>query len=285
MHLEGAKSVYEMIPPSVRSDSGFDFLKPWFQYHYIFSQYTYPPQGSVSDIMLPESTPESSRASYISDLYKLQLTSIQIIGVLGCSTEVLHLIGCTNQLHGLLHPASIPTTATSSPGSPSHSSPCPSLLYKISQMETRLLDLTQSLHLHPGATTGILDSALILRTAELYRLAAVLYFYQTIPSTFVPIVSPDSFLRAGLDILWEMKVCSSPWPLFILACSVSGDEERIRVLKLMEESGERRRIGNYGIVIGLVKAVWKRVDLLGGERERVDWRELVEGGGFMPSFI
>lgn len=155
------------------------------------------------------------------------------------------------------------------------------------QLEERLLNLRQELVLRRGTTTGIIDSARITFTAELYRIAATLYLYQVAPATFAPAVDPQDLLYKGLDILWEMNICSSPWPLFILACSVSDDANRIRILDLMNRSGSSRRIGNYSIIIALVKAVWKRQDLIVDEKAKkeVDWRELVEEGGYMPSFI
>jgi hypothetical protein len=54
MHLQGAKSIYDTIPEAFKSSSSFEFLKPWFQYHYVFSQYTYPPQVTGSDIKPPD---------------------------------------------------------------------------------------------------------------------------------------------------------------------------------------------------------------------------------------
>ena len=206
----------------------------------------------------------------------------QIIGVLGCSAEVLHLIGCTNQLRGLQPPAS----SGSSTGSRSLS---PDLVHPhvLSHMESCLLNLQQELHVQPGSTSGNIDTARITLTAELYRIAAVLYFYQTVPTTYTPVINIQDFVHRGLNILWKIKVCSSPWPLFILACSVIADEDRIRILDLIELSGSSRRIGNYSIITGLVKAVWKRQDLATSERAKrnVDWRDLIEEGGYMPSFI
>lgn len=192
------------------------------------------------------------------------------------------MIGCINQLRGYQPRAGSGCNARSRTSSPFVRHP-----EILARMEDRLLNLQQELVIHPGTTSGTIDNTRITFTAELYRIAAVLYFYQIIPATFTPAIDPQDLLRNGLNILWEMKICSSPWPLFILACSVSDDEDRIKILDLMETSGSSRRIGNYSIIIGLVKAVWKRQDLTIDEKAKkeVDWRELVEEGGYMPSFI
>ncbi|KAJ4993613.1 C6 finger domain-containing protein [Stagonosporopsis vannaccii] len=265
MHLEGAKSVYDTIPEAVKSSVDFEFLEPWFQYHYILSQYTYPAERIDSQIALPESTVKSSK----------------IIGVLGCSTEVLRLIGCINQLRSLQLPTSPSSSSAQCP------SPPPAHADIATQIEHRLLNLRQELVIHPGSTSGTINSARITMTAELYRIAAVLYFYQTVPPTLARAIEPRDLLRSGLDLLWEMKICSSPWPLFIIGSSVTQDKDRIQILDLIETSGSSRRIGNYMIITNLLKALWKRQDLVADDKGkvRVDWRDLVEEGGYMPSFI
>jgi hypothetical protein len=286
MHLEGAKSVFDTIPEIVKSSPDFGFLKPWFQYHYIFSQYTYPPQPMECVVRLPDNTTAKGKVSlrlhcrpYMCDM---PAQPGQIVGVLGCSSEVLELIGCINQLRSHVRLAE----STSRVRSSNSSSPA-SHHEIVAQLEERLLNLRQELVLRPGATTGIIDNKRITLTAELYRIAATLYLYQVTHATFEPTVGRQYLLRQGLNILWEMKICSSPWPLFILACSVSNDSDRIRILDLMERSGSSRRIGNYSIIIALVKAVWKKQDLIVDEKaeREVDWRDLVEEGGYMPSFI
>lgn len=201
---------------------------------------------------------------------------------MGCSIEVLDVIECINQLRGyqsLIDPSCNTKNCTPAPVV-DH----PQIL---TQLEGRILGLQQELVIRPGSTSGTIDDARITFAAELYRIAALLYLYQIVPATYTPAIDSQGLLRTGLNILWEMKICSSPWPLFILACSVSDDVDRIRILDLMEASGSSRRIGNYSIIIALVKAVWKRQDLVVDEKAKreVDWRQLVEEGGYMPSFI
>lgn len=63
MHLQGAKSIYDTIPANAKFETGFEFLRPWFQYHYIFSQYTYPEHATESEIILPSATQENRKVS------------------------------------------------------------------------------------------------------------------------------------------------------------------------------------------------------------------------------
>lgn len=157
----------------------------------------------------------------------------------------------------------------------------------LARIEDRILNVQQELLVRPGSTSGLINHTRITFTAELYRIATALYFYQTIPVNFVPAANTQDIVRNGLNILWKMNICSSPWPLFILACCVTEDEDRIHILDIMETSGSSRRIGNYSIIISLVKAVWKRQDLCVDDKEKraVDWRDLIEDEGYMPSFI
>lgn len=62
MHLEGAKSLYNTIPETVKAAPGFEFLDPWFQYHYTFSQYTYLSLAMNAEIVLPCETLKGRKA-------------------------------------------------------------------------------------------------------------------------------------------------------------------------------------------------------------------------------
>ena len=71
--------MYDIIPQAVKSDVGFEFLEPWFQYHYIFSQYTRPPTADISDIVLPIKDTKSCRVCR-SNLHKVSRDYRLILG-------------------------------------------------------------------------------------------------------------------------------------------------------------------------------------------------------------
>jgi len=209
----------------------------------------------------------------------------QIVGLLGCSCELLSLIACINQLRTLR--------------SLSEATPESHLSTLGFHLRTRLLNLQQEVFIVPGEAAGTISHQRIHLTAQFYLLAAILYLYDTCPACAPPLTEqPDHTMRALPSIpflvrqcfmlLKQMDVCTSPWPLFILASNVVEDGDRIEVMRAFERGARERKVGNYEILTGLVKAIWKREDLCAdeGKESRIsDWRDLIDGEKGMPSFI
>lgn len=165
-----------------------------------------------------------------------------------------------------------------------------------------LLNLRQEIFILPDETSGHISRKRIYHTAELYRVAAMLYLYDTCPDTApssstsslsnspLPFPSVADLVRQAFMLFDQIEVCSSPWPLFVVACHITEDRDRIEMTRIFEEASQVRRVGNYDVIMGLVKTVWGRVDLRTDEgRNRTakipDWRDLVEEKTGMPSFI
>ncbi|KAF2637258.1 hypothetical protein P280DRAFT_458462 [Massarina eburnea CBS 473.64] len=264
MHLQGAKSLKSSCCKFEQEYPAFVFLNYWLEYHDVFSAYSYPAQTSseqrLSDIILPESTPATQK----------------IIGLLGCSTELLRIISCINQFRVAVTPAKNRTPP-----------PYSSTVEFVFTVRERLVDLRQEILVQPGETSGTISHTRITLTAELYRLAALLYLYRNAPSGSDTDIEVREYSKQGLVILEQMDVCTSPWPLFILACNACSDTDRIKVMRIIEEGGTERRVGNYQIIRSLVQKVWKQHDLRadGKGGGRIDWRDLIEVGSTMPSFI
>ena len=99
-------------------------------------------------------------------------------------------------------------------------------------------------------------------TAELYRIATLLYLYTVCPD-LADNMERDYRLSQSLDILQQMAVCTSPWPLFIVAGEVTTDTQRILILDILERMDSLRNIGNVFVVRRLIEAYWKQLDLNG----------------------
>jgi hypothetical protein len=68
-------------------------------------------------------------------------------------------------------------------------------------------------------------------------------------------------LNQALDILEQMTVCTSPWPLFIVAGEVTTDLQRIIILDMLGRMEKLRNIGNILVVRRLIETYWKQLDL------------------------
>jgi hypothetical protein len=129
------------------------------------------------------------------------------------------------------------------------------------------------------------DTKRTISTAELYRLGALLYLHRSILHTPLGSSKMQELVKTALQILEEIGICTSPWPLFLISCEVVSDVQRIQVLSILEAMQQRRRIGNYEMIRGVIETVWKQSDLAECSQERkrrIDWKSIVD---VRPSFI
>jgi hypothetical protein len=154
-------------------------------------------------------------------------------------------------------------------------------------IQTHLQNLKQEVHIEVGESAGTINHQRITSTAELYRIATLLYLYQVAPQQVTPEGSVQQLVRDCFEILDQMEICTSPWPLFILACNVTLDVDRQKALAILDTGRQKRRIGNYHVIKSLIQAVWKQQDLYADKKTptQVDWRTLVDATSYMPSFI
>ena len=154
-------------------------------------------------------------------------------------------------------------------------------------IHTRLRYLKQEIRISIGEEMGPIDYQRITLTAEFYRVASLLYLCELAPSQATPEKAVHGLVRDSLLLIEQMGVCTSPWPLFILACNVTSDEERLKLLAILNNMNEKRRIGNYQTIKGLIQAFWKQQDLAMDEKapKQIDWRGLLDPNSCVPSFI
>jgi hypothetical protein len=241
------------------------FFSSWFNYHETFSTYSHRNGvaliSSVSTIKLPESNIDTRK----------------IIGTLGCSAELLGLISCINQLRGFKD------TKPWSPGQPPRE-----VLDIAMRIRSQLQNLVQDVHISSEQPVAELTSHnRIIRTAEFYRIGALLYLHEITLCRTLPGTEVEGLVDDGFAVLKQLEICTSPWPLFVLACNVTSDINRLKTLQILDDMDHKRRIGNYQIIRGLIQAVWKQQDLGIDEKmpAQVDWRSLIDSKSSVPSFI
>lgn len=157
------------------------------------------------------------------------------------------------------------------------------MMWNCQGLQDRLCRLSQ--HLLP-AEHLVGDQTKMHLTAELYRIAAVLYLRAVCPSVDATNQTP-AWLSRAFEVLAGLEVCTSPWPLFVIACESQTDQHRIEILCALDRMDEDRNIGNVFVLRGLIENYWKQLDLAADEEKSrsLNWWELMNFSTAAPWFI
>lgn len=97
-------------------------------------------------------------------------------------------------------------------------------------------------------------------TAELYRLAGLLYLQRVVPAAGDE-VRRAAYLQQAFTALRTVQVATSPWPIFITACEARTEEERAQIFDVLERMDEVRNVGNVRVMHSIIETIWKQQDL------------------------
>lgn len=122
-------------------------------------------------------------------------------------------------------------------------------------------------------------------TAELYRLASLLYLQRAVP-TFGDDLRRIDYSERALEALATLGVATSPWPVFITACETQTDEQRIRILEVLDHMAEFRNVGNVYVMRGIIETTWKQQDLRDTDNKSrgMQWWLCIDSSVLVPWF-
>lgn len=153
-------------------------------------------------------------------------------------------------------------------------------------VEEKLLMLCQELS--PGevanSTPAQINAA--SATAELYRLASLLYLQRVVP-IMGDEVRRATYLQQIFTALGTLRVATSPWPVFITACEARKEEERIHIVDVLDRMDKVRNIGNVRVMRGIIEMIWKQQDLrdASDKSEAMQWWLCMESSVPAPWFV
>ena len=193
----------------------------------------------------------------------------RLLALLDCSEDLIQRNSCINQLRGQYDIDG----------------------ELVAELGERLQKLSQHVEVreeeHRQQPQVNVDKTRIRRTADLYHLAALVYFERQIRrrATKTPVI--QNLVQVALRLVSEMEVCTSPWPMFVIACEVLDDHQRLQVLKILTNMETQRRMGDISVTRMIVETLWKQQHLVLGEKGNptLDWREIVNVRDLCPSFI
>ncbi len=128
-------------------------------------------------------------------------------------------------------------------------------------IENRVTNLIQQLDPRDARQLPQQEQIRILTTAELYRIAAFLYLQRTGDCNAQNQEARSLYLEQAFKALNSLEVCTSPWPLFVIACETENDHQRIMILQTLDRMDNRRRIGNVFVLRAIIESFWKQQDL------------------------
>ncbi|TRX92038.1 hypothetical protein FHL15_007135 [Xylaria flabelliformis] len=200
-----------------------------------------------------------------------------IIGSLGCSVEVMEVISHVNKWRAM----ELSGEYTAFPDQERSNR---AIEYKA--LESKLALLTQRLDPRHEEHLSRYDRTRTLATAELYRIATFLYLHRV----GSPEPSPEiksAYLQQALQVLGSLEVCTSPWPLFVIACETENDEQRISILRTLDRMDEERHIGNVFVLRHIIESFWKQQDLQAdsGRTGSLKWWDTIDLNLNAPWFI
>ena len=152
--------------------------------------------------------------------------------------------------------------------------------------ESRIANLAQ--HLDPQADAQLPphERVRIHTTAELYRIATFLYLQRTCNAPHAE-EQRALYMDCAFKALHSLAICTSPWPLFVIACETETDEQRIEILQILDQMDDERNIGNLLVLRNIIESFWKRKDLQAdsGRSNDLKWWDVVDLQTAAPWFI
>ncbi|KAI0967365.1 fungal-specific transcription factor domain-containing protein [Xylaria arbuscula] len=265
LHLYGAQKILHQLASIHGGYLAYGFLYTWFLYHEVLGGFSQPlkqwPHGPASLQLLRDA----------------HFDTTKIIGSLGCSVEVMEVISNVNQWRAMEYHEKHGTFL----GQGNFNK---AISYK--ELENKISTLGQRLDPKQAERLSRSECIRTLATAELYRIAAFLYLYR-IGSAEASQDIKSAYVQQALQILGGLKVCTSPWPLFVIACETESDDQRISILRTLDGMDEERHIGNVFVLRHIIESFWKQQDLQAdsGRAGSLKWWDTIDLNLNAPWFI
>lgn len=170
-----------------------------------------------------------------------------MVPIAGCSLELLDLL-C--QVIDAVHERNSPENR-----SKPH-------LKVLQSLEIRLHELSQRQSGVSSSDSTENDNAIHSeQVAELYRLAALIYLYLIAKGESTS--SPDAItaITKAFELLSAVEHCERPWPLFIIGLAANTEDQRLSVLRVIEQSLALQPLGSMALADRMIRDAWVQQDL------------------------
>ncbi|KAH8431020.1 uncharacterized protein LDX57_008681 [Aspergillus melleus] len=257
-YVGGAKKILNVFPSGVSDrDGDFSILLDWVYYHDVLSRFSELHWRSEKDIAIAPacSSKYPWNAAIPSTVFNFD-TTVQLLSNL-CDAVA----------------ARPPPTA-----------PAEQLGHYIANVQIlacRIKNIPMSM---PGDESIISPKCATM--TELFQLSMLVYLNRATGCLLEPSHMTEHRIHQGLASLSQLDTCERQFPLLVLGCEARTDEERIRILDLIDRTEGSTSSRSLFLVKTLIKSIWVQDDLAGGQLDYMEkLSSLISCCNIMPTFV
>ncbi|KAJ5753210.1 fungal-specific transcription factor domain-containing protein [Penicillium odoratum] len=232
-----------------------DFLVLWVHYHDILGKFTSrhwkvqsAENASLFKVPGMASTLVSSVANESVGIeifcgVKFELTNAQVLGIFGCSLEMINIIARMANI----------TPYTIKPDSVQYAEQ-----NILSSIEHDLMTIKQATtYLQGTSTPEEVDHA--SKVSQLYRLSALIYFERVLTNSSTGRLT--RWVSEAFELIPQLSLCERPFPLFFVACEANTEMQRGLILSLLRRTEQQLSQWRLHDLQGMIESMWVQHDL------------------------
>lgn len=157
----------------------------------------------------------------------------------------------------------------------------------LDEFEMRLLNLEQIV-VFVGMSESAQDQEKAAYTAELYRIASLIYLYRVARRLPSDSLALSHLVEDAMSIFEKTGTSDCTWPLFVIGCEAKLDCHRAIMIDTFQATEERRQFANIQWIRQMVEAAWKQDDLNTTEQDidgMVRYNSVMSASKVLPSFV
>ncbi|KAI9036247.1 uncharacterized protein KD926_002156 [Aspergillus affinis] len=108
------------------------------------------------------------------------------------------------------------------------------------------------------------------KMTELFQLSMLIYLSRATGNLFEPPYMTEQRIRHALAMLSDLNTCERQFPLFVIGCEARTDDERGKVLDLIDRTEDSTSSRSLFLVKELIKSIWVQDDLADREVDYMD---------------
>ncbi|UPL01912.1 hypothetical protein LCI18_012846 [Fusarium solani-melongenae] len=119
--------------------------------------------------------------------------------------------------------------------------------------------------------------------ARIFQLAVVIYLDRVVQGSTIDSIVSRNAAREAFGLLQDIGVCERPFPMFILSFQAAEEQDRVIILKALQNSKTKRALSNLDLTKEIIQRLWSQQDLHGtSERDALELINIIFSSYLAP---